>query len=211
MARNYNKSISATYITVVSVFFLIVLVQTQELDQFEGCGGCWSNLDALLIVRGVARNSRHLARDDVIEEEDEALNLDRGSQRRFLGRSESLSTSVECQACWTVLKRLRSYVRTNDDSEITGFGRRIKKTMLNNGWWMWVNMDATYVLQERPPQSRSYIYFRLRQTIKKLFSVTIQKPRTNLQKRLHRQITWIKKIGLFFKSFIFSFIFSSQD
>ncbi|BFZ02251.1 hypothetical protein BsWGS_05289 [Bradybaena similaris] len=110
---------------------------SSELSTFgEQCGGCWDELDVSVnnIVRSLAESYRQTDREDILNEDDEALSLVRGSPHEIFRRSAAVSTSLECRACWIVLNRLKTHVTSSDDAEQAVYGRLVKKTMLNNGW-----------------------------------------------------------------------------
>uniref|UniRef100_A0A0B7BUM3 Saposin B-type domain-containing protein n=1 Tax=Arion vulgaris TaxID=1028688 RepID=A0A0B7BUM3_9EUPU len=137
MARNILKSKTAIAFIVCIMCLLITLIQSQEFNQFdEQCGGCWNELDYSVntIVRSLAKNYRHKAKDEIIDEDNEALSLIRGSPHEIFRRSTSTSTNLECRACWVVLNRLKSEFKVREETEVTDYGRLVKKTMLNNGW-----------------------------------------------------------------------------
>uniref|UniRef100_A0A0B6Z947 Saposin B-type domain-containing protein n=1 Tax=Arion vulgaris TaxID=1028688 RepID=A0A0B6Z947_9EUPU len=116
----------------------ITVLHAQELNQAdEECNGCWGHLDQVVdaVARSIANYYKHRAKNQWEIEDDGTEQPVAYFPHAIFRRSTSPSTSTECQSCWLVLRRLKSYAEENSSEEdVTNFRHIVKKTMLNNGW-----------------------------------------------------------------------------
>ncbi|KAH9524606.1 hypothetical protein Btru_027308 [Bulinus truncatus] len=102
---------------------------TQEDDD---CSGCWLEMEDAILT------ASDFLKGDIYKHRDHPNEHSRSSTSRRFSHSvfkRSLdSSSADCDSCWLVLERIRTYIQASRDKDAASLGHLVKKAMLNNGW-----------------------------------------------------------------------------